>query len=288
MKSILVELTLFFSALSGFTHSNATEITMSEGTFKSGYASVNGLKMYYEIHGVGGMPLVLIHGGGSTIETTFGHILPMLANYRKVIALELQAHGRTSDRNSPVSFEQDADDVAGLLHSLKIDKADFFGFSNGGNTAMQIGIRHPELVNKLIIASSFYKREGMVPGFFAFMEKASLDNMPALLKTAYLQVAADKDHLQVMHDKDKERMVRFIDWTDEDLQSIKAETLIIVGDKDAVTPEHGAKMCRIIPKARLMVLPGEHGSYLGEVCTAKKGSKIPEMTVAVIEEFLND
>lgn len=259
-----------------------------KGTFKNGYASVNGLKMYYEIHGVGGMPLVLIHGGGSTIETTFGHILPMLANYRKVIAVELQAHGRTSDRNGPVSFEQDADDVAGLLQYLKIEKADFLGFSNGGNTAMQIGIRYPELVNKLIVASSFYKKDGLMPGFFDNMEKASLDNMPAPLKKAYLQLAADKEHLEVMHDKDKERMLRFKDWSDEDLRSIKAGTLIIIGDKDIVTPGHAAKMARVIPKARLMILPGEHGSFIGEICASKKGSKIPEMTVAVIEEFLND
>jgi pimeloyl-ACP methyl ester carboxylesterase len=81
----------------------------------SGYASVNGLEMYYEIHGKGGIPLVLIHGGGSTIETTFGNILPLLASQGKVIASELQAHGRTGDRNSDLSFEQDADDVAGLL-----------------------------------------------------------------------------------------------------------------------------------------------------------------------------
>ncbi len=87
--------------------------------------------------------LILIHGGGSTIETTFGNILPLLATYGKVVAVELQAHGRTSDRDGELSFEQDADDVAGLLEFLKIEKADIFGFSNGGNTAMQVAIRHP-------------------------------------------------------------------------------------------------------------------------------------------------
>src|SRR6266498_3357699 len=139
----------------------------------SGYAPVNGLKMYYEIHG-NGTPLVLIHGGGSTIQTSFGKILPLLAQHYKVIAVELQAHGHTSDRNSPESFEQDADDVATLLHNLDISKASFFGFSNGGNTAMQIAIRHPEIVNKLIIASAFYKREGMQPGFFGGLQQATI------------------------------------------------------------------------------------------------------------------
>jgi pimeloyl-ACP methyl ester carboxylesterase len=176
--------------------------------------------------------------------------------------------------------------VAGLLDFLKIEKTDIFGFSNGGNTAMQVAIRHPEMVNKLVIASAFYQREGFIPGFFEGMEHASLENMPAPLKEAYLKVAPDKSHLQVMHDKDRDRMRHVKDWTDESLQSIKAKTLLIVGDQDVVTVEHTVKMSHLIPNARLMVLPGVHGSFIGEVCTVKKGSKIPEMTVDIIEEFL--
>lgn len=259
-----------------------------DDTFVSGYAPVNGLKMYYEIHGTGEKPLVLIHGGGSTIETTFGNILPLLAANRKVIALELQAHGRTNDRDSAESFEQDTDDVAGLLSYLKVSKADFLGFSNGGNTAMQIGIRHPELVNKLVIVSSFYKRDGLMPGFFEMMSNASLDNMPEPLKEAYLKVAPDKDKLQVMHDKDKERMLTFKDWTNEALRSITAPALLIIANKDIVTPEHAMAMSRLIPQAELMILPGIHGYCIGEVCTMKQGSRLPELTVVAIEEFLNE
>ncbi|MGN6163974.1 MAG: alpha/beta fold hydrolase, partial [Flavisolibacter sp.] len=149
-------------------------MTTEEGkTDKNGYAPVNGIKMYYEIHGAG-EPLLLIHGGGSTIETTFGRILPLLAQYYKVIAMELQAHGRTTDRNNTESFEQDADDVAALLQYLKINKAHFLGFSNGGNTAMQIAIRHPDVVNKLVVVSAFYKKEGMIAGFFEGLQQATL------------------------------------------------------------------------------------------------------------------
>lgn len=259
---------------------------MERNRSENGYASVNGLKMYYEIHGQGGTPLVLIHGGGSTIETTFGNILPSLAAHGKVVAVELQAHGRTGDRNIELSFEQDADDVAGLLGFLKIKKADIFGFSNGGNTAMLMAIRHPEKVNRLIIASAFYQRDGFIPGFFEGMEHASLENMPGPLKEAYLKVAPDKSHLRVMHDKDRDRMKRVKDWTDESLQSIKSKTLLIVGDHDVVTVEHTVKMSHLIPNASLMVLPGVHGSFIGEVCMVKKGSKIPEMTIKVVEEFL--
>jgi pimeloyl-ACP methyl ester carboxylesterase len=255
---------------------------------KSGYATINGINMYYQIHGKGGLPLVLIHGGGSTIETSFGSVLPQLSREGKVVAVELQAHGRTSDRDQEETFEQDADDVAALLKYLKIEKANFLGFSNGGNTAMQIGIRHPETVNKLVIASAVYKREGMIPGFFEGMLQANLDNMPAQLKEAYLKVAPDKKGLEPMHDKDKNRMLNFKDWKDDDLRSIKAKTLLLAADHDVVTPEHTIHMYHLIPNAQLMILPGTHGSYLGEVCSAVPNSKIPEMTVNMIEEFLRD
>jgi pimeloyl-ACP methyl ester carboxylesterase len=261
-----------------------TSVTL--GQESKGYAPVNGIKMYYEIHGNGSIPLVLIHGGGSTIETTFGYILPILASKGKIIAVELQAHGRTSDRDVAESFEQDADDVAGLLAYLKVDKADFFGFSNGGNTAMQIAIRHPAVVNKLVIVSSFYKRSGLTAGFFNFMQTASLDNMPAPLKTAYKKVAADETGLQIMHDKDKERMIRFQDWSNDAICSINAPTLLIIGNHDIVIPEHALEMSRLMPHAELVILPGTHGSCIGEICTAVKGSKIPELTAALIQEFL--
>jgi pimeloyl-ACP methyl ester carboxylesterase len=254
--------------------------------YDSGYAPVNGLRMYYEIHGEG-TPLVLIHGGGSTIQTSFSKILPLLAQHYKVIAVELQAHGHTNDRDKPESFEQDADDVAGLLQYLKLNKAHFLGFSNGGNTAMQIAIRHSDLVEKLVIISSFYKRDGMIPGFFEGMQQATFENMPALLKTYYLQINNHQKGLQTMFHKDKERMLHFKDWKDEDLASIKNPSLIIAGDKDVVTPEHTVKMSQIIPGAQLMILPGTHGSFIGEVCAAEAGSKMPETTVTMIREFLD-
>lgn len=252
---------------------------------QTGYAPVNGIKMYYEIHGEG-YPLVLIHGGGSTIQTTFGNILPLLAENHRVIAVELQAHGHTNDRDSPESFEQDADDVAALLVHLKIPKADFFGFSNGGSTAMQIGIRHPEQVNKLIIASAVYKREGMIQGFFEGMENATLQNMPAHLKEAFLKINNDSAALQRMFEKDKARMLTFKDWKDDDLSLIKAPALIIAADKDVVTPEHTVQISRKIANSQLLIVPGTHGSFMGEGMAEKENSKIQEATIAIIEEFL--
>jgi len=241
--------------------------------------------MYYEIHGEG-KPLVLIHGGGSTIETTFGKILPLFAQQYKVIAVELQAHGHTSDREAPETFEQDADDVAALLKQLNIGKAYIFGFSNGGSTTLQIAIRHPELAEKIVVASGAYLREGFIPGFFEMMQNGSLENMTKPLKDAILKTNPDTTALRNMHDKDAARMRGFKDWKDSDLQSIQAPALIINGDKDVVTNEHAVKMSKLIPKSELLILPGVHGSFLGEVCTAVPGSKIPEMTVALIMEFL--
>jgi pimeloyl-ACP methyl ester carboxylesterase len=229
---------------------------------------------------------VLIHGGGSTIQTSFGKILPLLAQHHKIIAVELQAHGHTADRDSPESFEQDARDIAALLSYLKITKADILGFSNGGQTTMQMGISYPQLVNKLIIISAFYKRDGAFKGFFERMQNASLDNMPAPLKQAYLKIKNDSAGLQRMFERDRTRMLHFNDWKDEDLASIKAPSLIIAGDKDVVTKEHAVKMSTLIPDAQLMILPGTHGSFIGEICTVVQRSKMPEFTVAAIEEFL--
>lgn len=213
--------------------------------FKSGYSAVNGLNMYYEIYGQGD-PIVLIHGGGSTIQTSFEKIIPLFAKNRKVIAVELQAHGRTNDRNQDSSFEQDADDVFALLRNLNIHKADFFGFSNGGTTVLQIAIRHPEIVRKIILGSALAKRTGVPDWFWNFMEQAKLENMPEQLKTAYKQVAKDPGGLQTMHDRDAKRMVHFKDIPDEKIRSVKVPTLIIIGDKDVILPEHALEMHRQI------------------------------------------
>jgi pimeloyl-ACP methyl ester carboxylesterase len=155
-----------------------------------GYAPVNGLKMYYELHGVDGgknPPLVLLHGGGSTIDTTFGKVLPSLAKSRQVVAFEQQGHGRTGDMaDRPFSFEQSADDTVALMDHLKIEKADLFGFSNGGNIALQIAIRHPNRVRKLVVASAMFKRDGLYPEVWEFMKRSTLEDSSGRSQTATL------------------------------------------------------------------------------------------------------
>lgn len=250
------------------------------------YAQVNGINMYYEIHGAG-QPLVLIHGGGSTLHTSFGRILPLLAINRQVIGVELQAHGHTSDRDAPETFEQDADDVAELLRQLNINGADIFGFSNGGNTAMQLAIRHPERVHKLVLASAFYKREGMQPWFWDFMKNADISQMPQVYKDVYFEINPDnRAGLQAMHDKDLARMQTFKNWTDDDIKSIKAPALIIVGDKDVVRTEHAIEMQGHMANSRLAILPATHGSYMAEIMTPDIDIKLLEGFAAMVNEFL--
>ena len=255
---------------------------------RGGYAEVNGIRMYYETYGPErGVPLVLLHGGGSTIDVTFDRILPFLARDRRVIAVEEQAHGRTSDRDAPVRFETSADDVAALLKHLKIEQADIFGFSNGASVGMQVAIRHPAAVRRLVFASSLTKKDGAQPQLWTLIQSADISNMPQPLKDAFLKVNPDPAKLKTMHDKDAERMRHFTDVPDADVRAIRAPTLILTGDRDIVKPEHAIELARLIPNARLMIVPGGHGDYLGEAVMTQRATREPELTAGFVEEFLD-
>lgn len=252
----------------------------------SGYAPVNGLKMYYEIHG-SGTPLVLIHGGASTIHTTFGMVLHDFAKTHKVIAVEMQAHGHTADIDRPLSFQQDADDIAELLTQLNISKADIFGFSNGASTTLQFAIRHPEMTNKIIVASTFYKRAGAPGWLWDLMSNPTLERMPQPYKDAFLKINDDTNALYRMFERDTARMQSFPDISEQQMRSIKAPAFIIIGDKDITTPEHAVEMHRLISNSRLAIIPGGHGDYIGEI-TTPQNSILIAATVSLIDEFLNE
>jgi pimeloyl-ACP methyl ester carboxylesterase len=272
---------------SGVTVMNAQTQPQPVGRF----AAINGLNLYYEVHGQAQQhqrPLVLLHGGGSTIGTTYGRILPVLAKGRQLIAIELQAHGHTKDIDRPLSFAQDADDVAALLKHLHIDKADIMGFSNGGTTALQMAIRHPQQVNKLVLASATYKRDGMQSGFFEGMQHASLDNMPAPLKQAYRAINPDPNGLQKMFERDVARMQTFTDIADADINAISAPALVLNGDRDVVRPEHALLLSRTLQHASLAILPGGHGDYIGELCAANRDGPLPLLVTNLIDTFLKE
>lgn len=237
------------------------------GQAKTGYAQVNGLKMYYEVHGTG-KPLVLLHGAFNTINTAFGQLIPELSKTRQIIAVELQGHGRTADIDRPFSFESMADDVAAFLKYLKIDSADIFGYSMGGGVAQQIAIRHPSAVRRLIITSSVYKYEGwtqetrsILPGLTPEM----FESTP--IKTEYDKLAPEPKHWKDFINKMKRFVTTSYDFGGEKIKAIKSPTLIITGDGDGVLPEHAVELYRLrgggymidfgpIPAAQLAIFPG--------------------------------
>jgi pimeloyl-ACP methyl ester carboxylesterase len=249
---------------------------------------VNGISIYYEIHGpAAGVPLVLLHGGGSTIDVTWGRLLPLLARHRAIIALEEQGHGRTTDRDAPVRFDTSADDVAALLATLQVARADVMGFSNGASVALRLAIQHPALVRKLIFASSLTKRSGTAPEFWGFVENASFEDMPQPLKDAFLKVNPDPVKLRSMHDKDLERMRHFVETADEEVRKVQAPTLVMAGDHDVPTREHALELQQLLPHGSLVILPGGHGEYLGELLASKPGAPEPTFAAGVIEAFLD-
>ncbi|WP_258102100.1 alpha/beta fold hydrolase [Marinoscillum pacificum] len=285
MKNLIFLSIILVACSSTETNQTAVSKNSYSTAFSSGYSEVNELSMYYEIHGTGD-PIVLIHGGGSTIETNWSQIIPILATNRKVIAMELQAHGRTDDRGTDTSFEQDADDISILLANLAIEKADILGFSNGATTALLLSFRHPNQVNKLIAVSPLAKRNGVPDFFWDFMKSANLENMPKPLQVGFLKVTPDSTRLQIMHDRDAKRMVNFEDIPNTLLQSIKAPTLLVVGDKDVILPTHILEMHQLLPNSEMAVLPGTHGECIGEITTLNPDYK-QQYILELFEEFLN-
>jgi pimeloyl-ACP methyl ester carboxylesterase len=256
------------------------------------YATVNGMRMYYEVRGGTrgtGRPLVLLHGGGSTIETTFGRVIPALAASRQIIAVELQGHGHTADRDGPLSFAQDADDVAALLREIAVPNADVLGFSNGANVALELGRRHPDAVRRLVVAAGFVTRDGIpAPVWESFRQPPDTSNMPLVLRDAYRRAAPDPSRLPVLVAKLMQRLNGFQDWTDAEIRSVRAPTLVMVGDADVITVEHAARMARLLPHAQLVVFPGAtHGAYLGEAVAASC-SVCVTAAVALVDRFLAD
>ncbi|HEV8290706.1 MAG TPA: alpha/beta hydrolase, partial [Tepidisphaeraceae bacterium] len=164
-------------------------------------------------------------------------------------------HGRTGDVDRPFSFEQSADDTAALLKYLNVEKADFYGYSNGGNIAMQMAIRHPEMVRKLVVMSAMFKSDGLYPDVRESIRNGTPENMPPELREAYLKTAPNPQDLPTFVSKSIRRMMDFKDWAPSVIASIKAPTLIIIGDRDIVRPEHAVEMYRLFPHGQLAIFP---------------------------------
>jgi len=201
---------------------------------KSGYAPVNGLKLYYEIRG-SGEPLILLHGGVVGI-TMFGQNLDLLSQKRKVIAVELQGHGHTADIDRPLSFDAMADDVAGLLRYLGIDKADVMGYSLGGGVALQTVIQHPEVVRKLVVVSAVFRRDGFYPEVLAAFDQMGPSAGEQIKQSPLAKMYPNVDWSRLFA-KLGDLLRKDYDWSKE-VSAIKAPTMLVFADADAVRSSH--------------------------------------------------
>lgn len=211
----------------------------------TGYAPVNGLRMYYEIHGTG-RPLVLLHGAFMTITSNWDGWIGELSRTRQVIAVELQGHGRTADIARDMTPQNLADDVAGLLTHLKIPRADLLGYSMGGAVAMQVAIRHPDQVRKAVIISSYFRRDGVVPEGVEALKGLTADVFKGTpLETEYRKLSPTPDgfprfveHVLAAGSKEE-------DVDADQLKATPAPMFFIHGDADGIRLGHVAEMFRL-------------------------------------------
>ena len=253
------------------------------------YADVNGLHMYYEVHGRG-QPLVLLHGAFSAIGSSFGKMLPGLAKGRQVIGLELQAHGHTADIDRPLSLEQLADDTAAFITQRGQGPADVFGYSMGAAVALRVAIRHPEVVRKLVIMSVTTKASGIHPGLMEGMAQMQPEMMHgSQWYDEYMRIAPHSEDFNKLFAKKTEMDRNTQDVPDEVIRAIQAPVLFVVGDSDLARPEHAVEVFRLLgggvfgdmaglPKSRLAILPAT--SHVG-------ASERVDWVVSMVNEFLD-
>jgi len=245
--------------------------TRTTPAVKTGYAPVNGLKLYYEIHGAN-EPLILLHGGLQSTEM-LGAILTPLAQTRRVIAVDLQAHGRTADIDRPMSYEAMADDIAALMKYLGIEKAGVMGYSLGGGVALRTAIQHPGAVGKLVIVSTVFRRDGWYPEVLAAMAQVGAGSAemmkPSPLYQTYARIAPRPADWPVLLTKVGDLLRKDYAWSKE-VAAIKAPTMLVFADADAIRPEHAVQFFQLLgggkkdagwdgsglSNARLAILPG--------------------------------
>jgi pimeloyl-ACP methyl ester carboxylesterase len=265
---------------------------------RNGYLPINGLNLYHEVYGELGVstpPLLLIPGafmGTDSMKAWADAFAPR----RAVVVFDQQGHGRTPDTSRAMSYEQFADDAAALLRALEVEHADVMGYSQGGGVALQLAIRHPSLVSKLVSMSATFRKDGWYPAVFEAiggLGAEAFDGTP--VETAFMAHTPDAKAFDAYLAKMKELNVNDQDISDEEMRSISAPTMVIVGDADGVKPEHALAMFTLrgggdeeaaatgvlqkVPAARLVVLPAmSHIGLSGE----------SDVLVPMVSAFLDD
>jgi pimeloyl-ACP methyl ester carboxylesterase len=253
------------------------------------YADVNGVNMYYEVHG-SGRPLVLIHGALSAIGTSFGAVLPHLAKNRQVIAVELQAHGRTADVDRPLTVAGLASDVVALLRTLDVERADLFGYSLGAAVALHIAVTHPELVHRVVLASVSYHNGGLHPGLLDGIQLLQPEHLVGSpFHDEYLATAPRPEDFPGLVAKVKELDAELPEWPAGTVAAVEAPVMLVFGDSDIIRPEHAVELFRLLgggvagdmvglPRARLAVLPGTAHTTV---------TQRADLLVPMVEDFLD-
>jgi pimeloyl-ACP methyl ester carboxylesterase len=258
---------------------NATPVSaaeeMSETAVESGYADVNGLQMYYEIHGKG-EPLVLVHGAFGAIDH-WGPTLSTLAENHQVIAVELQGHGHTADIDRPFNYDDFADDVTGLMDHLGVAQADVVGYSMGGMTVLRLAMRHPDRVRKLVVISGAYRQDGYYPEGLAGIQELTPEVFAGTpIEEAYRRHAPNPEDFPALVDKMKVLVATEFAWPEAEVSAIAAPTLLIYADSDGFRLEHMVELFQLLgggvpgdltglPKSQLAIIPGAtHVSLVGE------------------------
>ncbi|HET9387350.1 MAG TPA: alpha/beta hydrolase, partial [Gemmatimonadales bacterium] len=204
---------------------------------------VNGMQMYYEVSGKG-EPLVVLHGAYMSIPA-MGAIIPELAKTHRVYAIEQQGHGRTTDLDRPITYQSLADDAAAFMDAVGLKNADVFGYSMGAAAGLQLAIRHPAKVNRLVVASAGYDARGFQPEFTAMIPQMSVEMFPPMLEQEYKKLAPNPNGFRALATKliqlEKEPMA----W-EADVKALKTPVLIIAGDADVITLEHAVAMFRLL------------------------------------------
>ncbi len=257
----------------------------------TGYAPVNGLKMYYEIHGSGsGEPLVLLHGSYMTISSNWTEWIGEFSKTRKVIAVEMQGHGRTADINRNFSYENLADDIAALLDHLKMKQADLLGYSMGGGVAMQVAIRHPEKVRKVVSISAVFRHDGVVKDALDAFSQLTADTFKGSpIETEYKRLSPTPNEFPNFVKRVIAMALKPYDFGADKLKATKAPFLFVHGDADGVRLDHISEMFRLKgdeifgdmrqrSESRLAVLPNTTHITLME-----KGNAI----LPVVNDFLD-
>jgi len=263
-----------------------------EDSHTTGYASVNGVEMYWESRGRGGVPLIVTHGGFG-LTSMFGSLLDALAERRQVIAIELQGHGHTRDIDRPFDYEAFGDDIAGLIGDLELGAADLLGSSLGAGASLRCAIQHPALVRRLALVSFPFRRDGWLPEVRAAMEQVGSGGFEMMRQTplyeAWARVAPDADAFPTLMDRTGELLRRPYDWREE-VAALTLPTLLVYADADSIPTAHAAEFFALLGGGVA------DGAWDGSVPTEMRLAILPGLThynifsapalVPVVEAFL--